>query len=155
MNEFIKRAEEIAKPLYETFIEMRRQYSRKWQKNNPDKFKESRKKYESTEKGKYTSSKRNSTRNRKFNAACEQLDYHERKLIGIFYLNCPEGYEVDHIIPVSKGGKHCLNNLQYLTKEENRKKSNRYVEIFVKKLHPWAIKKMATEKGIAIKLKRI
>jgi hypothetical protein len=27
-----------------------------------------------------------------------------KNLIKQFYLNCPEGYEVDHIIPVSKGG---------------------------------------------------
>ena len=42
-----------------------------------------------------------------------------------FYLNCPDGYEVDHIIPVSKGGLHCLENLQYLTISENRRKSNK------------------------------
>ena len=42
-----------------------------------------------------------------------------------FYLRCPKGYEVDHIIPISKGGKHSLDNLQYLTRTENRKKSNK------------------------------
>jgi HNH endonuclease len=42
-----------------------------------------------------------------------------------FYLNCPNGYEVDHIIPISKGGLHCLDNLQYLTISENRRKSNK------------------------------
>ena len=42
-----------------------------------------------------------------------------------FYLNCPKGYEVDHIIPISKGGLHCIENLQYLTISENRKKSNK------------------------------
>lgn len=41
------------------------------------------------------------------------------------YGNCPPGYEVDHIIPVSKGGKHHEDNLQYLTAEENRKKGNK------------------------------
>jgi|TARA_R110000796_G_C14543804_1_gene433184 hypothetical protein len=40
------------------------------------------------------------------------------------YLNCPAGYEVDHIIPVSKGGLHHQDNLQYLTISENRRKSN-------------------------------
>ena len=40
-----------------------------------------------------------------------------------FYLNCPDGYEVDHIIPISKGGLHTISNLQYLTITENRKKS--------------------------------
>jgi 5-methylcytosine-specific restriction endonuclease McrA len=42
-----------------------------------------------------------------------------------FYLNCPPGHEVDHIIPISKGGLHTLSNLQYLTISENRKKSNK------------------------------
>lgn len=42
-----------------------------------------------------------------------------------FYKNCPEGYEVDHIVPLSKGGLHTISNLQYLTVSENRKKSNK------------------------------
>lgn len=50
-----------------------------------------------------------------------------KQKIKLFYLNCPEGYEVDHIIPLSKGGKHHEDNLQYLTILENRKKNNRIV----------------------------
>jgi 5-methylcytosine-specific restriction endonuclease McrA len=42
-----------------------------------------------------------------------------------FYDNCPDGYEVDHIIPISKGGLHILENLQYLTAIENKRKSNK------------------------------
>ena len=49
----------------------------------------------------------------------------DRKAIKEFYTNCPKGYEVDHIIPISKGGLHTLENLQYLTMSENRKKSNK------------------------------
>jgi hypothetical protein len=49
----------------------------------------------------------------------------DKKALQEFYLNCPDGYEVDHIIPISKGGLHCLSNLQYLTISENRKKSNK------------------------------
>ena len=49
------------------------------------------------------------------------------KAIQQFYINCPPGYEVDHIIPISKGGAHSLENLQYLTKEENRRKSNKLI----------------------------
>jgi hypothetical protein len=50
------------------------------------------------------------------------------KAIEQFYKNCPNGYEVDHIIPL-KGknvrGLHILENLQYLLKTENRSKGNR------------------------------
>lgn len=42
------------------------------------------------------------------------------------YKHCPIGCEVDHIIPLSKGGMHHENNLQYLPKQENRKKGNRW-----------------------------
>lgn len=36
----------------------------------------------------------------------------------------PETAEVDHIIPVQKGGKHVLENLQVVHKTLNRMKSN-------------------------------
>ena len=49
----------------------------------------------------------------------------DREAIKEFYERCPEGHEVDHIIPISKGGLHTLENLQYLTMPENRRKSNK------------------------------
>ena len=51
----------------------------------------------------------------------------DRKAIREFYDNCPKGHEVDHIIPISKGGLHTLSNLQYLTITENRRKSNKII----------------------------
>jgi 5-methylcytosine-specific restriction endonuclease McrA len=36
--------------------------------------------------------------------------------------------EVDHIIPISKGGKHHEDNLQIITMVENRKKHNKIIE---------------------------
>jgi hypothetical protein len=37
----------------------------------------------------------------------------------------PEGYEVDHIIPLSQGGSDTPDNMQLLTKEEHRQKTAR------------------------------
>ena len=36
--------------------------------------------------------------------------------------------EVDHIIPISKGGKHHEDNLQIITMQENRKKHTKIIE---------------------------
>ena len=46
------------------------------------------------------------------------------EIIKDFYKNCPEGYEIDHIMPISKGGLHHQDNLQYLTISENRSKGD-------------------------------
>ena len=48
--------------------------------------------------------------------------------IRIFHKPCLKGYEVDHIIPLQGKivtGLHVIWNLQYLTRHENRKKSNK------------------------------
>ena len=49
----------------------------------------------------------------------------QRKKIIEFYKNCPEGYEVDHKHPLSKGGLHVDYNLQAIPKSENRRKGTK------------------------------
>jgi len=62
----------------------------------------------------------------KLNRTPKWADYDKIKEI---YKNCPEGYEVDHIIPLQGklvSGLHVEANLQYLTTTENRSKSNKF-----------------------------
>lgn len=42
--------------------------------------------------------------------------------------------EIDHIIPVSKGGKTCEDNLQVLCRDCNRRKSNKIIREITKKI---------------------
>jgi len=46
-------------------------------------------------------------------------------LIKKIYESAPEGYQIDHIIPLSKGGLHHQDNLQYLPSKENQIKNNK------------------------------
>lgn len=50
-----------------------------------------------------------------------QLDADRQRVID-FYLNCPDGMVVDHITPMSLGGAHVLENLQYLDWQASRRK---------------------------------
>ena len=67
----------------------------------------------------YNAEKQSKYRMKKYRTFAPNAD---RKKMQLIYEGCPEGHEVDHIIPLSKGGLHHEDNLQYLTRLENRKK---------------------------------
>jgi hypothetical protein len=58
-------------------------------------------------------------RTRKINALPEDANL---SLISLIYKYCPEGYHVDHIHALSRGGLHHEDNLQYLPASENCRK---------------------------------
>lgn len=99
----------------------------KWTKLNPEKVRKNKKKYAKTRKGMLTSRAKT---NRRHAAKLKRTPvWADQRAIKKVYLNCPNGYEVDHIIPLQGrivSGLHVENNLQYLTKAENASKSNKW-----------------------------
>jgi hypothetical protein len=108
-----------------TVLEKQREYERK----NPEKIRIKRKrlypKYYAKHKGKLI-----------YRANLKRLQirqatpkWSDRKKILEIYENCPEGYNVDHIVPLIHPfvcGLHVPNNLQYLAENENKRKGNRF-----------------------------
>lgn len=108
----------------------------KWKREHPDKaYKLSEEAYQKslvrTQEWRkanlaYDAARAQAYRTRKLN---QMPPWADAEVIFQFYDNCPEGYHVDHIVPL-KGktvrGFHVINNLQYLPARENIRKGNRY-----------------------------
>ena len=109
--------------------EYHKEYNRKWYLRNKDYYNEYYKNYakENPEKYKINNAKRRAS---KLQRAPAWLTDTQLKEIRRFYTTCPEGYEVDHIYPLqgkTVSGLHVPWNLQHLTAEENRVKSNKLI----------------------------
>ena len=81
-----------------------------WQRQNPDKMR---------------------AQNAKYRAAKLQRTptWANQEKIQEMYTNCPEGYHVDHILPLQGelvSGLHVENNLQYLPASKNISKGNKF-----------------------------
>ena len=105
-----------------------KEYNKKYKEENRQKIRALKKVYRDKYRGKMKAKKAKRTA-LKLKATPKWLNKEDFKQIEDFYKNCPKGYEVDHIIPLrgkNINGLHVLWNLQYLTQEENRVKSNKF-----------------------------
>lgn len=128
--EFIKRAEIFCAHKVKENEEERLNKKAKYYYSNFQMYRQSQKKYWLSDKG------RKCYRRKRLKLLEKEKPYLKifrnlgKNEIKQFYLNCPKGYEVDHIIPRSKGGPHHIGNLQYLTRKENRRKSDKWIGIY-------------------------
>lgn len=76
-------------------------------------------------KGIASSRKGNATRAARMRGAQLAASIGDQALVRMIYANCPIGFEVDHIVPLSQGGDHLPANLQYLPLRINRQKRDR------------------------------
>jgi hypothetical protein len=105
-------------------IEKDRIRSRNWNKSNPEKRREHNRNWQKSNPGKVNAHAASRRRgNRKFTDFWS--DETNQEILRI-YIECPKGYQVDHIKPLSKGGWHHPINLQYLPELENYRKHNNF-----------------------------
>jgi len=110
------------------YPEREREYKRKYREKNKEQLKAYNKAWAKRNPGKVTAYSRE-YQALKLNRIPKWLSVEDRNKIKDIYDKRPEGFHVDHIIPL-KGknisGLHVPWNLQYLPARENVKKSNKF-----------------------------
>lgn len=106
-----------------------KQNKRAWRKRNMEKILADNKKWQSENKDKfrYYCAKRHANKMRAMPSWLTTAQTEEIKLI---YATCPDGWQVDHVVPLQGTevcGLHVPWNLQHLPATENRKKGNKLV----------------------------
>lgn len=103
-----------------------KQINKLWRESNPEAMAKARKNWMKKSYKYCPSFYRACDRCRKANVFIADT-FEELHAIREFYKNCPEDMTVDHIMPISKGGSHTIDNLQYLSFRDNCRKSNKIV----------------------------
>lgn len=116
-------------------LERKKKADAEWQRNNKEKVAERNRKWQIKNKDKfraYTAKRR--AKERETGGYHDEADILEHLLMqGWMCASCKcdlrkAGYEVDHIIPVSKGGSSWPDNIQCLCRSCNRSKGNKLPE---------------------------
>jgi hypothetical protein len=114
--------------------EKKTEYRKQWYQDNRPRIRENQKDYYELNNDKLLEKHRehyrlnpemyraNSAKYRSLKQSTSTTDPWELQQIAIFYSDCPEGWHVDHILPLALGGYHELANLQHLTPRDNLSK---------------------------------
>lgn len=94
--------------------------------NGREAIREAGKRYSRTDRGRQSGRRRAARRSSRVRVAMPK--WCDPEAIASFVVGCPSGYHVDHIIPLNGKivcGLHVLDNLQYLSAQENASKNNK------------------------------
>ena len=128
-----RRKEELqanAKAYYNANKDTYKARAKQWKADNPERMKEIRRKERQRPEIKATVAE--ARRRRRYQKQAVHLTEGERMFLREYYLQAQEltastgiPHEVDHVIPLVKGGLHAPWNLRVVTRFENRSKGGR------------------------------